>query len=161
MTQLARVIESCQRCRIKIVPYISTRELHPETHAYELHAREWMHAAARSLDVIHNWSSTTGTGETGGLMCLRSAWLEYRKKTIDAILSALPWDGLCLDWPASMPCCHTAHASAPFHSDCEEVLELLKFCRARVGAEGTLALLATSDSSVPGVNLADHIIPRE
>lgn len=157
MSELARVIEACQRNRIKIVPYISSHELHPETHAYEVHAREWMHTAARSLDVIHNWS---GKGETGALMCLRSGWLDYRKKTIDAILSALPWDGVCLDWPTLMPCCHAGHAPGPFHSDAEEVLDLLQYCRARVGAEGTLALLASNDSSVLAVNLADHILAR-
>ena len=161
MAELARVIETCQRCRIKIVAYIAAHELHPETHAYELHAREWMHCAARSLDVIHNWiaSNSNSKAETGGLMCLRSGWLDYRKKTIDAILQALPWNGVCLDWPAPMPCCGQSHAGGPFHSDCEEVLELLDYCRARVGAEGTLALLASSDSSVAGINLADHIIP--
>ena len=158
MAALRAMIESCKRCGIKIVPYVSTHELHPETHAYELHARDWMHAAARSLDVIHTWS---GQGELGGLMCLRSGWLDCRKKTIDAILNDLPWDGLCLDWPSPMPCCHPAHAAGPFHSDIEELHDLLFFCRTRVGAEGALVFLASNDSSIVAANLADHILPRE
>lgn len=157
MGELARVIEACERNRIKIVPYIATHELHPETHAYEQHARTWMHAAARSLDAIHNFS---GSGETGALMCLRSGWLDYRKKTIDANLKALPWDGVCLDWPGPLPCCHAGHAREPFHSDVEEVLDLLLYCRQRVGGEGTLALIAENDSSVIAVNVADHIVAR-
>src|SRR5579862_437610 len=157
MAALRRLIEACQRCQIKIVPYIAAHELHPETHAYELHARAWMHAAAPSLDVVH---THCGAGEVGGLMCLRSGWLDYRKKTIDAILRELPWDGVCLDWPALMPCCHSGHASGPFHSDVEELHDLVLYCRKRVGAEGTLAFIGASDSSILAANLADHILPR-
>ncbi len=158
MAALHALIESCHRCSIQIVPYVSTHELHPATHAYELHARDWMHTAARSLDVVHTWS---GQGELGGLMCLRSGWLDYRKKTIDAILSNLPWDGLCLDWPSPMPCCHPGHAAGPFHSDVDELIDLLFYCKHRVGKEGALAFLASNESSILAANLADYILPRE
>ena len=158
MAALHALIESCHRCSIQIVPYIATHELHPATHAYDVHARDWMHSAARSLDVIHTWS---GQGELGGLMCLRSGWLDYRKKTIDAILNNLPWDGLCLDWPSPTPCCHPGHASGSFHSDVEELIDLLSYCRQRVGENGALAFLASNDSSILAANLADHILPRD
>lgn len=158
MARLWRVIESCHRNNIKILPYISTHELHPQTHVYEQHARDWMHMAARSLDVVHSWKDD---GEVGALMCLRSGWLDYRKKTIDSILNSLPWDGLCLDWPGPLPCCHPGHAGGPFHSDTEEVLELIVYCRERLGRERPLALLASRESSVIGANLADHILARK
>jgi hypothetical protein len=159
VAKLRAIVESCQRCRIKIVPYVSLHELHPETHAYETHARAWMHAAGRSLDVIHNWNAT-GPGETGGLMCLRSGWLHYRKTTIDAILGALPWNGLCLEWPGPLPCCHPDHATGLFHSDSDELMDLLLHCRKRVGADGVLAFVAAGDSSILAANLADVILAK-
>ena len=156
MRALQHLIESCQRCQIKIVPYISLHELHPDNNAYEMNARAWMHMAARSLDVVHNWR---GTGESGALMCLRSGWLDYRMKTIDAILRELPWDGLCLDWPGPLPCCHPGHGTGPFHTDTDELLELLFWCRTRVGPEGRLAILTSSDASIMAANIADQLLP--
>ena len=41
-----------------------------------------------------------------------------------------------------------------------EVLDLLLYCRPRVGGEGTLALIAENDASVLAVNVADHIVAR-
>ncbi|MEI6234616.1 MAG: hypothetical protein WCT04_16295 [Planctomycetota bacterium] len=158
MAGLRRVIDSCQRCNIKIVPYISSHELHPSTQAYDMHARDWMHSAARSLDVVHTWH---GQEESGGLMCLRSGWLDYRKNTISAILNQLPWDGVCLDWPNPLPCCHPGHAAGPFHSDMDELLDLLFYCRDRIGPEKSLVFMASSESSIIAANLADHILPPE
>jgi hypothetical protein len=159
VAKLRAILEACQRSRIKFVPYVALHELHPETHAFETHARAWMHAAGRSLDAIHNWNATA-PGETGALMCLRSGWLHYRKTTIDAILAALPWDGLCLEWPGPLPCCHPDHAPGMYHSDTDEVFDLLLHCRKRVGAEGLLAFAAAGDSSIIAANLADHILPK-
>ncbi|MGH7143031.1 MAG: hypothetical protein ACREJ2_02720 [Planctomycetota bacterium] len=152
MAELRRVIETAHRHGMKIVPYISLKELHPECSEYGPHHRAWMHMAAHSLDVIH---THMGSGEYGGLMCLKSGWLDSRKRSIETILGDLPWDGLYFDWCVAHPCCHPDHARGPWHSDMDEFLDFLLFCRRRVGEEGTLFMHLSGLPSLVAENMAD------
>jgi hypothetical protein len=145
MLQLRSIVESAQQQKLKIIPRISMREFHPDALCYCEHAARWYHKAAPSLDAIHHW---IGRGESGALMCLRSGWLEWSKRTVDTLLKDIPWDGLALDDCTFYPCCHHEHGAGPFHSDVEEFLEFIFFCRERIGENGTLVLNATQRPSI-------------
>jgi hypothetical protein len=158
MRELRRVIDTVHEHGMKIIPYVSLKELHPDTPAYKQHAREWMHMAAPSLDIVHTW---VGSGEFGGLMCMNSGWLDFRKRSVDTILSDLPWDGLYFDWTSFHPCCHPKHARGPYHSDVDQFLEFMFYCRQRVGKTGTLMLHMSGVPSIVAENLADIIYVLE
>jgi len=154
MSELQSMIKAAHRHGLKIVPCVSLKELHPETTAFREYAPHWMRMAAQSLDMVHNWM---GTGESGAWMCMKSGWMDYCKQYVDAILSGLPWDGLELDLAASHACCHPKHAPGPFHSDVDNVLDFLSYCRARVGKEGVLALSQGCNDSIVARNLAGFL----
>ena len=77
------------------------------------------------------------TGEFGGLMCMKSGWLERRKQDVETILSDLPWDGLYFDWCTYHPCCNGKHAPG-WHTDVNEFLDFVMWCRRRIGKKGFL-----------------------
>ena len=154
MSELKRVVDTVHRHGMKIVPYISLKEFHPGAPGYARHSNEWMHMAAPSLDIIHNWA---GSGEYGGLMCMKSGWLEFRKHSVDRILAELPWDGLYLDWTTFFPCCHPGHGRGPFHSDLDGFLDFLFFCRKRLGPAGVLVVNLSGVPSFIAENLANWV----
>jgi hypothetical protein len=151
MRELARVIETAHRHGMKIIPTISLKELHPDVPAFSTHARAWMHQAAPSLDLIHNWN---GSGESGALMCLKSGWFDYLKAHIETVLTALPWDGLYLDAATPYPCCHPMHSRGAYHSDLEPLIDFFTFARQRV-RDGLLGLNTADSPSVFAANIAD------
>lgn len=95
MKELKRVVTSAHRLGMKIIPYISLKEFHPESPGYLENYKEWQRMEMGTGEVTHTYFVT---GEFGGLMCMRSAWLERRKQDVETILGDLPWDGLYFDW---------------------------------------------------------------
>ncbi len=149
--KLSRVVDAAHAQGLKIVAKISAHELHPAAPEFAQHGSEWMHSAAPSLGIIKSWR---GNEVSGGLMCLQSGWLDFLKREIDALLTAQPWDGVCLDAATPYPCCHPGHGRT-FHSDREGLLSLLAFCRERVGAAGLVLTEASTARSFSLENLSD------
>ena len=152
MAQLRRVIRTSHRLGMKIVPYISVKEFHPEAEGFKANCAAWRKEAGPLFRDLHTW---TGSGEFGQLMCLESPWLEFRKKSIDIILGDLPWDGLYFDWCTPHPCRHPAHVGGHIHSDQDAFLDFMFWCRKRVGPNG---LIFTHLSGLPQIvieNLSD------
>jgi hypothetical protein len=136
MAELRRIIDTCHRLGMKIVPYISCKEFHPEAEDFPANAAAWRREAGPEFRELHTWY---GSGEFGQLMCLESGWLEFRKQSIERILSDLPWDGLYFDWCTSHACRHGDHiAGADYHHDQDTLLDLMFWCRRRVGPEGVI-----------------------
>lgn len=152
MQELRRIIDTSHRLGMKIVPYISVKELHPEAPGYKEHADEWAQVPAPTVRDIHTWYYT---GEFGRLMCLQSGWLERRKRDIDTILSDLPWDGLYFDWTKPLPCCHEKHLPGRYHTDTDAYLEFLFYCRQRVGPKGIMFLHLSGYPYMVAENLSD------
>lgn len=149
--KVRRTIDAAHAHGLKIVARISAHELHPRTQEFARHGEEWMHMAAPSLGILRSWKDHD---PVGGLMCLQSGWLDFLKRQIDAQLSALPWDGVCLDAATPSPCCHPGHGRA-FHSDREGLQQLLAYCRQRVGANGIVLTGACAARSFGVENCAD------
>lgn len=158
MAELRRIIDTSHRLGMKIVPYISLKEFHPESQGYAENHRDWMHMAAPSVGVIHTYIRG---GEFGGLMCLRSGWLAFRKQSIEQILSDLPWDGLYFDWCVPHPCCHPGHGRGPWHYDVDEFLDFMLFCRRRVGEQGIIFSHISGLPSIVVENMSDLVFIHE
>ncbi|MGB9643202.1 MAG: hypothetical protein ACPL3Q_08420, partial [Candidatus Ratteibacteria bacterium] len=83
MEKMDWVIEQVHKRKMKIVPYFSLKELHPDAPEYKKFRKLWKRTIDKKYSVIHNYA---GTGEYGAQMCLCSGWKEFRKKSIDIVL---------------------------------------------------------------------------
>lgn len=69
MAELRRVISTCHRLKMKVVPYFSVHEFHPKAQGYPDHEQEWKRSTDQLGTVYHNlW----GKGEFGAQMCPQS-----------------------------------------------------------------------------------------
>ncbi|GEM_PF-770278 len=152
MAELKRVINTTHRLGMKIIPYISVKELHPDAPEYAANHEAWGKQISSNFKELHTWA---GSGEFGQLMCLESGWLDFRKKSIETILSDLPWDGLYFDWCTPHPCRNPDHMGGATHVDQDAFLDFMFWCRKRVGPDG---IIMTHLSGLPQVvveNMAD------
>jgi hypothetical protein len=135
MAHLRRIIDKCHALGMKIIPYISVKELHPITEQWKQHGQEWAHVPGPTFKEVHTWA---GSGEFGQVECLQSGWLGFRKESIETILSDLPWDGLYFDWETPHPCAHPGHMGGSLHTDQDAFLDFMFWVRKRVGPEGVI-----------------------
>jgi hypothetical protein len=154
MSHLRHIIDTSHRLGMKIVPYVSLKEFHPESPGYAEHADEWAQVPAPTLREVHTW---IGSGEYGRVMCLESGWLDRRKQDVDTILSDLPWDGLYFDWAKSLPCRHAGHLRGDYHCDTDGYLDFLFFSRRRVGPQGLLFVHLSGYPCMVAENLSDLV----
>ena len=124
-------VDAARRRGLKILARSPLREFDPSAPDFARNAPAWMHTAAPSLGAIYTLKDNT---PAEALMCLNSGWAEQVERTIDHVLSDLPWDGVFFENAHPMPCCHPGHSGhgrGPFHSDLEGLLRTLSFCRQR------------------------------
>lgn len=152
MAELRRTIDTAHRLGMKIVAYIDCKCIHPEAQDYPANYKAWRRELSPAAPDMHVWY---GSGEFGQLMCMESSWLEFRKKSIDIILSDLPWDGLYLDWSVPHPCAHGDHVPGTLHSDQDAFLDFVFWCRKRVGPDGMLWTHLSGWPQVVLENLSD------
>ncbi|MCY3018388.1 MAG: hypothetical protein NTW87_05065 [Planctomycetota bacterium] len=145
MAELKRIIATAHRLGMKIIPYVSVKEFHPETPGCKENREQWRQQPGPKFPEMHTWY---GTGEFGQLMCLESGWLEFRKKSLDIILSDLPWDGLYFDWTTPHCCRNPNHNGGRIHSDQDAFYDFMYYARQRIGPDG---ILATHLSGLPQV----------
>ena len=157
MKELKRVIETSHKHGMKIIPYISLKEFHPESPGYLENYKDWQRMECGTGEVSHNYFFT---GEFGGLMCMKSPWLEHRKQDVETMLSDLPWDGLYFDWCTYHPCCNEKHARG-WHTDVNEFLDFVMWCRKRIGKKGFLFVHLSSVPSLICENMSDLVCVGE
>ncbi|MDD5706422.1 MAG: hypothetical protein PHR35_10875 [Kiritimatiellae bacterium] len=149
MRRMDRVIELAHRFGIKITPYFSLKEFHPDCPEYPANAHAWK-----------RWVDEKGTilaerGPYGGYMCLRSGWMDFRKATIDLVLRNHAFDGVYYDHLWFRYCRHPDHAGGRWHTDAEEMLNLLCWTRQRVGPDGLIFIHTSGCPTMIGENLAN------
>ena len=157
MKAMDRCIERLHKQGIRVVPYFSLHELHPEAPPFADKADEWKRVVDEAGTQLHN---VTRHGEYGAQMCLRSGWLDFRKRTIDLPLAHHAFDGIYYDWTFAIPCLNKAHA--PFvHWDVEEFIDMLEWTRERVGPEGVVYLHMSHEPFIVAENLANVVLTYE
>ncbi len=157
MREMDRCLRRCHQSGIRVVPYFSLHEFHPDVPPFGRKAKEWQRVTDAAGRMIHN---PTDQGEFGAQMCLASGWLDFRKKTIDVALRHHAFDGIYYDWTMAMPCLHKGHR--PYaHWDVEEFIDLLEWTRGRVGPDGTIYLHMSAVPFAIAQNLANSILTFE
>lgn len=157
MRAMDRCIHRLHRNDVKVVPYFSLHEWHPDAAPFLKMAPKWRRAIDRKSTMLHN---KTPVGEFGAQMCLRSDWLPFRKKTIDVVLKNHAFDGVYYDWTFALPCVHSGHA--PYlHWDVEEFIDLLEWTRERVGPAGVMYLHMSGMPFIVAENMATSILTLE
>jgi len=135
MKELRRVVDTTHRLGMKIIPYISVKEFHPESAGFKENQVQWRQQPGPTFPELHTWA---GSGEFGQVMCLESGWLEFRKQAIDIILKDIPWDGLYFDWCTPLNCRNPHHNGGALHSDQDAFYEFMFWVRKRVGLDGVI-----------------------
>ncbi len=157
MKEMDRRIADLHRNGVRVTPYFSLHEWHPDVPPFAAKAREWQRRVDDEGTMIHN---VTTTGEFGAQMCLASGWLEFRKRTIDAPLSRHAFDGIYYDWCFPEPCLNKAHR--PYrHWDVESFIDLLEWTRERVGPKGEMYLHMSQVPFITAGNMATYILDLE
>ena len=157
MAELRRIVDTCHRHGIRVIPYTSCKELHPHAPAWA-HQAEWGRQRGAVYEPAHNY---TGNGTFGAVMCMRSGWAAFRRQADELMLDDLPWDGLYFDWTSPLYCGHPGHADGRWHSDVDEFLDYMLWCRRRVGEDGLIVSHLTSVPSMIVENLSDLVFVGE
>jgi hypothetical protein len=158
MAEMRRVIASCRRHKIRVVPYFSLHEFHPEAQGYRDHEQEWKRCTDQTGTVYHN---LTRNGEYGAQMCPQSGWAERRKRDIERAYRELGFDGLYYDWVMTLACNNKGH-NEKLHVGTDGVLDLLAWSRRLIGSQGTLILhLYGRMPSIVFENYADLVVNME
>ncbi len=159
MAELRRVVAACHRHGIKVVPYFSVHEFHPEASGYREHEAAWKRTNGESAPVYHN---AEGKGEFGAQMCPQSGWLERRKDDIERAYRELGFDGIYYDWTWAMACDNKAH-NPRLHTGADGIVDLLAWTR-RLIAPKQGVLIVHIYGQMPSItleNFGDLIVNME
>lgn len=172
MQKMAGVIEHCHKNGIKTVPYFSCHELSQSTPEFKQHGEEWGRKPDDQGNLRPNYYY-------GGLMCLKSGWLDYLKFCVDRVLKHYPFDGVYYDWNLALYCNNPLHVgkqsngvsgseglgtyalSPTGHWDVDELLEFVEWSRERVGANGLVLLHNTMAPMFATENFANAVCCME
>jgi hypothetical protein len=158
MAELRRVIATCHKHNIRVVPYFSIHEFHPKAQGYAANEAAWARTVDQAGTVFHNYY---GKGEFGAQMCPQSAWLERRKRDIEQAYRELGFDGIYYDWVMSLAC-NNKHHNPNLHLGTDGVIDLLAWTRRLLGDQGTLILhLYGKMPSIAFENFADLVVNME
>lgn len=157
--EMAKMDDTLRRASahgIRVVPYFSLHEYHPDAAGFAEHAEEWGRIAAPGDGII---PSHGPNGLYGYQMCLESGWFQKRIDTIDEVLSRHRFSGVYYDWCGGLECLNPAHG--PRHSDFRKLLDLLEWSRERIGKEGALYLHMTHKPNIAAENMATLVLTEE
>ena len=158
MAEMRRVIATCHRYGIQVVPYFSIHEFHPKAQGYGENEQNWKRSVDQVGTVLHNH---TGKGEFGAQMCLESGWLARRKADVEKAYRELGFDGIYYDWGASLPCNNKNH-NGQWHTGTDGMIDLLAWTRRLISPNGTLILhLSGWFPSIAYENYGDLIVNME
>ena len=138
---------------IKVVPYFSVKEIHPNAKGFEKNAQNWAKLGSRSRKMT--------ISKFGAVMCLKTGWAQMRKDTIAQVLAKHDFDGIYYDWCGGIECDNTAHANAP-HWDNDALLEHLRWTVDTFNKKQPERYLHTTHViSIAVENLATMVITEE
>ncbi|MGO9239577.1 MAG: DUF6259 domain-containing protein [Bryobacteraceae bacterium] len=158
MAEMRRVIATCHKYGIKVVPYFSIHEFHPTAPGYKEHEAEWARTVGPPASVHHNHM---GKGEYGAQMCPMSGWLDRRKHDIEQAYRELGFDGIYFDWVMELPCDNRQH-NPKLHLGTDGVIDLLAWTRRLIQPQGTLIVhIYGLMPSIAFENFADLVVNME
>ena len=157
MQRMDASLEELHKHGIKVAPYFSLHEWHPESPMFSEKSEACKRTVNDKGQMVHN---PMPIGEFGAQMCLASEWEQLLKGHIDNLLSKHAFDGLYYDWTFALPCLNRAHRGY-VHWDIEEFIRVMEWSRERVGPEGILYLHMSLEPFVVAENLATCVLVYE
>ena len=158
MAEMRRVIAACRRHNIRVVPYFSLHEFHPEAQGYAANEAHWARTVDQAGTVFHNY---IGKGEFGAQMCPQSGWLDRRKHDVEQAYRELGFNGIYYDWVMTLACTNKNH-NPNLHLGTDGVIDMLAWTRRLLGDQGTLILhIYGKMPSIAFENFADLVVNME
>lgn len=136
MRELKRVIDTCHRYGIKIVPYFSLYELNPKSEAFSDGYIVWRRTIDERGSLIETYPPDYFFGFG---MCLKSGWKEFLKKYVEKVVKTLGFDGVYYDYSHYWFCNNRRHSEWD-HTNIDELIEFLEYTRDLVGEDGIVLL---------------------
>jgi len=136
MEELKRVIDTCHRYGIKIVPYFSLYEINPKSDAFADGYILWRRVVDDRGSLIETYPPHHYYGFG---MCLSSGWKEFLKDYVKKVIKTLGFDGVYYDYAHYWACRNNLHKRG-YHSIIDDVIDLLEYTREIVGKEGVILL---------------------
>lgn len=155
--QMQEVISQAHAAGIKVIPYFSLAELHPQSAAWQAHHEEWKRTSDDQDTEMHNYWQN---GEYGSQMCLASGWGDYLKEYIQKILATYHFDGVYFDWVSSLFCNNRRHCGHD-HITSDQILEFLEWTREFLGPERVLIIHTSGSPYMAAESYADATIVFE
>ncbi len=172
MKKMDRTIENIHRAGLTTIPYFSNHELHPSTPEFKQFGKEW----GRMVDDQGNLRPNFHFGVH---MCLKSGWKEFFKHSVDTVLTNHDFDGVYYDWNVPLFCGNSLHVDSKdkikvdskglaaisdnryTHWDVDELIELMEWTRAKVGADGIINIHNTLMPMFATENFANNVVGME
>ncbi|MBO7741039.1 MAG: hypothetical protein J6S21_00660, partial [Victivallales bacterium] len=158
MEKMDAAIALTHKYNMKVVPYFSVKELHPDVEDFGKYGEEWARRDEPNGYLRVNRSS--GTRIFGYQMCLKSGWMKKRIDTIREVLENHAFDGIYYDWCCGLECFGKNHCGY-WHWDNDEFMELLNETRNICGREKEMYLHTSHVISLGSENLATLLLTEE
>ncbi|MGQ9515480.1 MAG: glycoside hydrolase family 66 protein [Thermoproteota archaeon] len=136
MAELKRVIETCHRYGIKIVPYFSLYEINPKSEAFADGYVKWRRTVDERGSLIETYPPDHHFGFG---MCLSSGWKDFLKEYVKKVIKTLGFDGIYYDYCHYWFCNNRLHGKGD-HSIIDDVIDFLEYTRKLVGEDGIMLL---------------------
>lgn len=157
MAAMAEVIATAHHHGIRVIPYFSLAELHPQAEAWQQHHAEWKRTVDAAGTEMHNyWKS----GEYGSQMCLASGWNDYLQGYIRKVVETYGFDGVYFDWASPLFCNNPQHGD-DLHVTYDQVLEFLEWTRGFLGPDRLMVIHTSGSPFMAAESYADATIVFE
>jgi hypothetical protein len=136
MSELKRVISTCHKYGIKIVPYFSLYEINPKSEGFAEGYIKWRRVVDDRGSLIETYPPDYYFGFG---MCLSSGWKDFLKKYVEKVVKTLGFDGVYYDYAHYWFCGNKLHKEYD-HSIIDDVIDFLEYTRELVGESGIVLL---------------------
>ena len=136
-----RVIATCHRYGLKIIPYVTLMDLNEETDVFQKHGPEWR------IEPVVEYNYKTN------LMCPGAeGWRAHWKKQIERIVDEYDFDGMYFDfWFAKLACRNRAHGCGTKlgRMTFPWVRDMLSFAREQIKTKDKDGILIANTNILP------------
>jgi len=136
MSELRRVIDTCHRYGIKVVPYFSLYEINPKSDAFASGYVTWRRTIDERATLIETYPPTHYYGFG---MCLKSGWKEFLKEYVKKVVKTLGFDGIYYDYSQYWFCNNKLHGKGD-HTSIDGLIDFLEYTRGLLGDDGVMLL---------------------
>jgi len=136
MSELRRVIATCHKYGIKIVPYFSLYEINPKSDAFADGYIVWRRTVDEGGSLIETYPPNHYYGFG---MCLKSGWKDFLKEYVKKVIKTLGFDGIYYDYSHYWFCSNRLHSKGD-HTAIDDLIDFMDYTKDLVGKDGVMLL---------------------